>query len=205
MDQQPTEQKPGWLLLQIVTLARIPAAFIFCVVLLFTERTTLTVVVCIALLLLVETTDMVDGHLARRYDLASEWGAMLDPYADSISRLVVFWTLAQDNLVLVFVPLVMALRDITVSYCRIALTRRGRTVSARWGGKAKAWIQGTAGVMAYCQPILWGAGTEYGQGDFGWTLPAISWIVAVSTAASAIQYVQAALSAAREAPPASGS
>ena len=65
----------------------------------------------------------------------STWGAALDPYMDSFSRLIVYWTLACAGLVTPLVPLVMALRDVTVAYCRIFLARAGHTVAANWSGK----------------------------------------------------------------------
>ncbi|MFH0965030.1 MAG: CDP-alcohol phosphatidyltransferase family protein, partial [Planctomycetota bacterium] len=108
-----------------LTVARVPLAGAFCVVfLLFPGPESPAALVCLGLLLLLELNDLLDGTLDRRWRVVSETGAMLDPYADSVSRLIVFWTLARRGLALPAVPLVMALRDVTVAYCRIALVRR---------------------------------------------------------------------------------
>jgi len=140
-----------------------------------------------------ELSDVFDGLMARRLGVVSEWGAMLDPYADSFSRLVVFWTLASAGYVLWITVLVMALRDVTVSYCRVTLTRHGCTVKAKRSGKIKAIVQAVAGLLIVMAPAfeIWIA-PWIGP----WIYPALSWLVVLVTAASAVEYIAAALSAA---------
>ena len=121
----------GYFLLQLMTLGRIPIAVLFLVVLIYGGEATFVLVLNLILLLIIEFTDLFDGKLARRYGLESESGATLDPFADSVSRLIVYWALATKGLVILFVPLIMALRDITVAYSRIVLAQNKRTVSAK--------------------------------------------------------------------------
>lgn len=173
----------------VVTVARIPLAIIFSAVFLTLSapsQGTVRMVLALVILALIELTDFLDGFLARRMKVTSEWGAMLDPYADSFSRLVVYWTLAQAGAALAAVPLVMALRDVTVAYCRVTLAREQQSVKANWSGKIKAVVQGTA---AFAIVIVAGI-------DSAAAVPrinvALSWIVMLTTAASAIQYVRAA-------------
>jgi CDP-diacylglycerol--glycerol-3-phosphate 3-phosphatidyltransferase len=101
---------------------------------------------------LVEATDLADGYLARRHGLVSEFGRLFDPYCDSVSRLVVYWSLAVVGRCLAVVPLVMAVRDVTVSYARIIMRRRGMDVGARLAGKLKAIVQGVCAfaLMSAC-------------------------------------------------------
>ena len=110
------------------------------------------------LLLLIEGTDAMDGWCARRFNVVSDLGKMLDPYADSISRIIVFWTLARNECLRCWeiVPLCMAVRDVTCAYARIALSMSGKSVAARWTGKVKAVVQGIAGGFLIGGPIWWG-------------------------------------------------
>src|SRR5690606_15897420 len=118
-----------YVLVQVVTLARVPLAIALAVILQSNESLTMGVLVaCSVLLAISEVTDFLDGQLARRLGVVSETGAMLDPYSDSVSRLIVYWSLAQRDLTLSFVPLVMAVRDVTVAYCRITWVRQGKSV-----------------------------------------------------------------------------
>ena len=181
----------GYILIQSITLVRIPLSVLFFVVLFAFQESTLTLVIALILLLLIETTDAVDGHIARHFNLASEYGAILDPYADSISRLIVYSTLASINLVLLLVPLTMALRDITVAYARILLAKKNRSVSARMSGKIKAIVQAFGSFLAILGPYYWDR-----IGD--WSFYALSWIIITVTFLSSIEYVRDALRAIKD-------
>ena len=181
----------GYILVQSITLVRIPLSVLFFVVLFAFQESTLTLVIALILLLLIETTDAVDGHIARHFNLASEYGATLDPYADSISRLIVYSTLASINLVLLLVPLTMALRDITVAYARILLAKKNRSVSARISGKIKAIVQAFGSFLAILGPYYWDR-----IGD--WSFYALSWIIITVTFLSSIEYVRDALRAIKD-------
>jgi CDP-diacylglycerol--glycerol-3-phosphate 3-phosphatidyltransferase len=171
-----------------LTLGRIPLAVLFAILFAFASPSIPRIVAGVLLLLLMEVSDILDGSIARRRGVVTEWGAMLDPYSDSVSRLIVFWTLASAGYALWLTVLVMALRDVTVSYCRVTLTRYGRTVKAKLSGKIKAIVQAVAGIAIVIGPALdpW-IGT--------WIYPAFSWLVIVVTAVSAGEYVRAALAA----------
>ena len=178
----------GYILIQSITLVRIPLSVIFFVILTACKESTAMLVLALGLLLLVETTDAVDGHIARHFNLASEYGATLDPYADSISRLIIYSALASKNLVLLLVPLVMALRDITVAYARILLARMDRSVSARISGKIKAIVQAFGAFLAILGPYYWESIGE-------WSFYVLSWIIITVTFLSSIEYVKDAFRA----------
>ena len=174
-------------LVQAVTVARAPLAVAFAGVLLWGGQSTSVLIACAVLLLAAEMTDAADGFLARRLGVVSQWGATLDPYVDSVFRMIVYWALGWAGLALGLTVLVMAVRDVTVAYCRILLTRRGRSVAARWSGKLKAIVQGVAGFVLLAGPFYWPLTGP-------WTVPAVSWLVIVTTALSAVEYIAAAVS-----------
>lgn len=172
--------------MQSWTASRIPVAVAFAIVALTTGDGWVVRVVGLALLGLIELTDVTDGLMARSMGVVSPFGAMLDPFADSVSRLIVYWTLGQLGLVYSVVVLVMAVRDVTVAYCRIVLAGADRSVSARRGGKIKAIVQAVACFAAWVGPWYWGL-------TGSWTVDALSWIVIVTTAYSAVDYLRDAL------------
>ncbi len=94
---------------------------------------------------IIEISDLVDGYLARKWRMVTDFGKMFDPYADAVSRVIVYWTLSRIGLVWPMVPLVLAVRDTTVAYVRAALAGNGRDVSARWLGKTKAIVHAITG------------------------------------------------------------
>jgi len=184
-EDKATSSRGSYLALQNFTLARIPVAVAFALVLLLTGGKGGAVTAPLVLLILLELTDIIDGIIARRLGLVTEWGAMLDPYADSVARLIVYWALACRGLILPLVPLAMAVRDVTVAYLRIILARNGRSVSARLSGKIKAAFQCCGALLAVMGPWYWPF-----TGD--WTIEAISWIVILVTLSSIVQYARGA-------------
>lgn len=184
--------KFNYVLVQLLTLSRIPMAIIFGLTLSFSDWSYGILLFCLALLGLIEISDLLDGFSARRLDIVSEEGAMLDPYADSVSRLIVFWSLASASVrgthyIIFLVPLVMAVRDVTVAYSRIVLTRHNRSVAAKKSGKIKAIVQGVGAFLILLGPVYWNlTGT--------WTTGVLSWIVIIATAASVVEYAASAIS-----------
>lgn len=176
----------SYITIQSITLIRIPLSIIFSLVLLSNKKSDLIFILSISLLLAIEATDLFDGRIARRYRLVSELGATLDPYADSITRLIVYWALAYKNFVIFLVPLTMAIRDVTVAYSRIILARSNRSVSARVSGKIKAWFQAIGAILALLGPYYWN------YVGF-WSYYTLSWIIISATLLSSVEYVRDAL------------
>jgi len=186
-DHRTRRHKRRVLLVQLVTLFRIPLAVTFLIVLSVLPLSNTAVWVCLLLLVANELSDLLDGVLARRLDAVTEWGAMLDPYADSMSRLIIYFALAVNELALLVLPLLMALRDITVAYARIIMSWHGQSVSAKRSGKIKAWFLGVGAFLLLLGPFYWEL-----MGD--WTIRVISWILILVTIASAVEYVASAFS-----------
>jgi CDP-diacylglycerol---glycerol-3-phosphate 3-phosphatidyltransferase len=99
-----------------------------------------------------ELSDIFDGYLARKYNQVTDLGKILDPMADSISRISVYLTFTQGivqlPMLLVFVFLY---RDSVVGTLRTICALRGFALAARQSGKVKAVIQA---VVAFCILVL---------------------------------------------------
>ncbi len=99
-----------------------------------------------------ELSDIFDGYFARRYNQVTDLGKILDPMADSISRISVFLTFTLPPvrlpMLLVFIFLY---RDSVVGTLRTICALRGFALAARPSGKLKAVVQAIA---AFCILIL---------------------------------------------------
>lgn len=117
--------------------------------------------VLLGLLGTLEISDMLDGYLARRYDQVTDLGKILDPMADSISRISIYLTFTQPPvklpLLLVFI---FIYRDSIISTLRTVCALRGIALGARSTGKIKAVVQAicalsiTALLVPYSQGTL---------------------------------------------------
>lgn len=166
-----------------MTVARIPLCIaIAALLLIFRADLQLWVLItCTVLLIAAELTDMLDGMLSRKLGVTSEIGATLDPYADSVSRIIVYWGLACAGLANVGVPLVLAVRDVTASYCRIVWVRSGKSAGARISGKVKAIVQAAGAFLLLLSPL-------FIPFTGSWVTEAVSWCVIVVTAWSGCDY-----------------
>lgn len=114
----------------------------------------------IFLLALSELSDFFDGFLARKFNLVTELGKILDPMADSITRLTILLTFTQGfirlPLLLVFV---FVYRDAMISTLRTVCAFRGVTLAARTSGKVKAVLQAVSifAILILMIPYSYGA------------------------------------------------
>jgi len=112
------------------------------------------------LLILSELSDFLDGYLARKNNTVTELGKILDPMADSITRLTILLTLTQG---FVRLPLLLVFtfiyRDAMISTLRTLCALKGVALAARVSGKVKAIVQGLAIflILILMIPYAWGA------------------------------------------------
>ncbi len=175
-----------WAVVMGLTLARIPLAAAFASVLLTGgnragESVNAYRWGALAMLAVIELTDGLDGFLARRWQVPSKLGAIADPYADSVSRLTVYWALAAAGLTSGVLPLVMAVRDITVAYCRLVWVDANLSPGALLSGKLKAVAQGVGAFTLLLGPMF--------VPSWDWLGPLTTWFVGLATLASLIAYV----------------
>ena len=104
--------------------------------------------ILLALLSVSEFTDACDGYLARRFNAVTDLGKLIDPMADSISRLSVFMTLTEYPVKLpIFFVFLFFYRDSLTSTLRTICALQGTALAARFTGKVKAILQGLAAFL----------------------------------------------------------
>jgi CDP-diacylglycerol--glycerol-3-phosphate 3-phosphatidyltransferase len=130
----------------ILTLGRLVLAPVYFLLYELAGRgSVLSVVGAWVVFLFIEASDILDGHLARKLRQESEAGKVLDPLADSLSRLTYFICFAGSGIMPVWVLLILVYRDIWVSYIRVLFSQGDVLLPARLSGKVKAWVYGFAG------------------------------------------------------------
>lgn len=88
-------------------------------------------------------TDTLDGYLARKYNLVSNFGKFVDPLADKLlvcSALVCFVALP-DNPMPAWGVIVIISRDFIISGFRLVASDAGVVIAASWWGKIKTVVQ----------------------------------------------------------------
>lgn len=96
------------------------------------------------IMILAEGSDWADGFLARRLNLVSSVGKILDPLADSLYRIAVFIAFVHAGWMPTWMLLVVIWRDVIVSHLRLVSEQMIGTMAARQSGKLKALAQAAA-------------------------------------------------------------
>lgn len=146
-----------------LTLARILMSPVFLLLYLYYREMGISLALMpfllLALVAIAELSDLFDGFAARRYSQVTELGKLLDPMADSIFRLTVFFTFTQG---LVQLPLLLVCvffyRDSIISTLRTLCALRGVALAARLSGKIKAVIQGIIILLIIILMIIYSQG-----------------------------------------------
>ena len=88
-------------------------------------------------------TDFVDGHLARKNNLVTDFGKFMDPLADRflVNSSLIILAVQKSNLLPVLIVVLMIGRDIAVDGIKLISAKKGRTVAANIYGKLKTVFQ----------------------------------------------------------------
>lgn len=82
-------------------------------------------VLAVALLAMAALTDWLDGKIARRFDQVTQFGALLDPFADRLAIILVALALTVRGVIPVVLACCLALRDLMLLALLPTLRSRG--------------------------------------------------------------------------------
>lgn len=94
-------------------------------------------IICGIIFVVASLTDFLDGHLARKYNLVTDIGKVMDAIADKILVNAVLIVLAVNGYISVVVPVVIVSRDITVDSIKMVAGQKSGAVGASKTGKIK--------------------------------------------------------------------
>lgn len=95
----------------------------------------------------IELSDFLDGYLARKYNLVSDLGKVMDPFADVLSRITYFLCFAFTGLMPLWVFLIIIYRELAITFLRMMMMGRGIVVAASLWGKLKAVTYAVSGIL----------------------------------------------------------
>jgi CDP-diacylglycerol--glycerol-3-phosphate 3-phosphatidyltransferase len=92
--------------------------------------------------LLAAFTDYLDGYIAKKYNMMSDFGKLMDPVADKVLTLVAFLAFVEMKLVPAWMVVIIIVREMTITGLRIARTvKHNEVLAAGRGGKNKTVSQ----------------------------------------------------------------
>ena len=89
-------------------------------------------------------TDLLDGHIARKYNLVTDFGIFLDPIADKLLVTAALVALTARGALGAWIPVVIVSRELIVTGMRLLGANKGVVLAAGRLGKIKTFVQWAA-------------------------------------------------------------
>jgi len=129
----------------------------------------------LAIFIIASFTDLLDGKIARKYNLVTDFGKFADPLADKILVTAAMLWFVELGQMPAWALLIVVTREFAVSGLRMLASNKGRVIAAGWSGKVK-----TASTMV-CIVLMF------------LPIPAIVnticvWVIALTTLYSGVEY-----------------
>jgi len=93
-------------------------------------------IIAIIFLLLSGLTDVLDGTIARKFNLITNFGKLIDPLADKLTQVSILGTLVVKNIIPLWILVVVILKEATMVAGASFLYGKELVVSSKWYGKA---------------------------------------------------------------------
>ena len=148
-------------------------------------------IVALAVFAVASLTDMLDGKIARKNNLITVFGKLLDPLADKMLTTAALLAFMREGWCSIWIVMIVLTREFAVAGVRLIATAQGIVIPANYWGKAK-----TVSQMVFTIVIMLLAELDATFDIFanaGWfTLARVSnimlWITAVLTVVSGTTY-----------------
>jgi len=99
-------------------------------------------------------TDWLDGSLARKLNLISDFGKFMDPLADKMLTTAAFLIFINQGLLASWVVFIILTREFIVSGLRMTAASKGVVIAAGWSGKFKTVLQFLTIIVLLIHPEL---------------------------------------------------
>ncbi len=101
--------------------------------------------IALGLFVIAAATDFLDGYIARKYNLVTDFGKFLDPIADKLLVASVLFMIAIDGTIpnpwgVIVVTIIMS-RELIIDAFRLIASTKGIIMAADIFGKAKTMVQ----------------------------------------------------------------
>ena len=126
-------------------------------------------------------TDFLDGYIARKQHLVTDFGKFMDPLADKCLTTAAFVYMVVDGVCHPVVLAVVLFREFAVAGVRMIAAERGTVIAANLWGKVKTVLQMATIIFYYVVQFFMGPTDILA---FGLIVQVLCWLVAAATVLS---------------------
>ena len=141
----------------------------------------------LAVFCLASLTDLLDGQIARRRNLVTNFGKFIDPIADKLLVMSALVVLVGQGRMPAWVCILMLAREFAISGFRLVAAGTGKVIAAGWLGKVKTVTQMAAVILLLLlKPV---AGVPLLGAGGVWVADIVMYVSAVMTVWSGVDYI----------------
>lgn len=167
-----------------ITISRILLIPVFIVLVLF--QNFYAQLAALLVFVLAAATDSVDGYVARKYDMVSDFGKFMDPLADKLLVAAALCALVGAGKTSVWVLFIIIVREFVVTGLRLIAVDNGVVIAASMWGKVKTVLQ----IIVVSVGLLpWNIGQAYVLFKGVTVLDLLMWLMAAVTVISGCEYI----------------
>ena len=116
----------------------------------FGDNTFVTDIIALAIFIIASLTDLIDGKIARKYNLITDFGKFMDPLADKLLVCSAMIALIEMNRIPSWVVIIIIAREFIISGFRLVASDNGIVIAAGWWGKIKTVCQMFMVILLIC-------------------------------------------------------
>ena len=113
----------------------------FFVVFLLVDITSVDKWIALAIFIIASLTDFLDGQIARKYNLVTNFGKFMDPLADKLLVCAALICLVELERIPAWIVIVIMSREFIISGFRLIASDNGVVIAASYWGKFKTTFQ----------------------------------------------------------------
>ena len=142
--------------------------------------------IALAIFIIASLTDLLDGKIARKYDLVTNFGKFMDPLADKLLVCAAMICLVEMERIPAWIVIIIISREFIISGFRLIASDKGVVIAANYWGKFKTTFQ----MLMVCLMIVNNSHLPSSISDgFGLVTDIVMWIALALTVISLVDYV----------------
>lgn len=134
--------------------------------------------IALAIFIIASLTDLIDGKIARKYNLVTNFGKFMDPLADKLLVSAAMIALVELGRIPAWIVIIIISREFIISGFRLIASDKGVVIAANYWGKWKTTFQ----MIMICMMI----------GNIAWLqilTDIVMWIALALTIISLVDYI----------------
>lgn len=142
--------------------------------------------IALAIFIIASLTDLIDGKIARKYNLVTNFGKFMDPLADKLLVCAAMICLVEMGRIPAWIVILIISREFIISGFRLVASDKGVVIAASYWGKFKTTFQ----MVMVCLMIANNNGIPNGiRAEYQLVTDIVMWAALLLTLVSLFDYV----------------